>query len=242
MTFNDGDLNTGDAKVAGSMLFEPVLPIPIYGEGENEWRLIVRPTIPLIFGQPIFTGLNTYTRSTGLGDTLLPLPLSVPAGNWIVALGPTFTLPTSTKKNLGRRQWAVGPTGIFGYKNKKFVAGVFPQYFFGIGSRGDQGSMPDASYGSLLYFGYWNLPDAWQVGFNPTITYDHKQTSGNRWNIPIGLTVAKTIAIGGHPMKIQFGMEYSVVSQDDFGQRMLFKINLIPVIAPLVKKPLFGGG
>ena len=154
MSFSDGDLNTGDAKVSGNMLFEPILPIPIYGEGKDEWRLIVRPTIPLIFGQPIFTGLDTYSRSTGLGDTLLPLPLIAPAGNWILGLGPTFTLPTSTKKNLGRRQWAAGPTGILGYKTKKWIAGVFPQYFFGIGSRGDQGAMPDASYMSLLYFGY----------------------------------------------------------------------------------------
>jgi len=43
-------------------------------------------------------------------------------------------------------------------------------------------------------------------------------------------------------MKFQFGAEYSVVSQDDFGQRFQIKLNVIPVIAPLIKKPLFGRG
>ena len=33
--FFDGDLNTGDDEVGGSLLFQPVLPIPLFGEGEN---------------------------------------------------------------------------------------------------------------------------------------------------------------------------------------------------------------
>jgi hypothetical protein len=40
-------------------------------------------------------------------------------------------------------------------------------------------------------------------------------------------------------VKFQLGAEYSVVSQDDFGKRFMLKLNIIPVIAPLIKKPLF---
>lgn len=54
---------------------------------------------------------------------------------------------------------------------------------------------------NMLYFLVFNLPDAWQVGMNPTITYDHKASSGNKWNVPIGLTAAKTTRIGGIPVK-----------------------------------------
>jgi hypothetical protein len=46
--------------------------------------------------------------------------------------------------------------------------------------------------------------------------------------------------IGKIPVKIQFGVEYSVVSQDAFGQRAQFKLNIIPVIPSLIKKPLLG--
>ena len=74
---------------------------------------------------------------------------------------------------------------------------------------------------NLLYFGWLNLPNAWQVGFNPGITYDHKASKGNRWNVPVGIVVAKMTKFGGLPVKIQFGIEYSVVSQDDFGKRAL---------------------
>jgi hypothetical protein len=37
------------------------------------------------------------------------------------------------------------------------------------------------------------------------------------------------------------GFEYSVVSQDDFGQRFMIKLNVIPVIPSLIKNPIFGG-
>jgi len=67
-------------------------------------------------------------------------------------------------------------------------------------------------------------------------------SSGNKWNVPIGLTVAKTTKIGGVPVKFQFGVEYSVVSQDDFGQRAQVKLNVIPVIPALLRKPLLVGG
>jgi hypothetical protein len=74
----------------------------------------------------------------------------------------------------------------------------------------------------------------------PTLTYDDRATSGNRWNVPIGLTVEKTTRIGRLPVKFEFGAEYSVVSQEDFGQRFQFKLNIIPVIASLVEKPILG--
>jgi hypothetical protein len=237
LIFSDGDVNTGDPQVGFSMQFQPVLPIPLFGK----WKLIVRPTVPVLFSQPVPEGFNDFDHKIGLADTLLPLVLSPPTKNWILALGPTFTIPTSTVDAFGRQQWAMGPAGVLGYKTKKAILGVFPQYFFGIGSRGDQGDTPDASYMSLLYFFFYNLPEAWQVGFNPVISYDNKALPDNKWNVPIGLTVAKTTKIGKLPVKFQFGFEYSVVSQDAFGQRFLLKLNVIPVIPSLIKKPLFGG-
>jgi hypothetical protein len=237
LIFSDGDVNTGDPQVGFSMQFQPVLPVPLFGK----WKLIIRPTVPVLFSQPVPVGFNDFDHKIGLADTLLPLILSPPAKNWILGLGPTFTLPTSTVDAFGRQQWAMGPAGVVGYKTQKITLGVFPQYFFGIGSRGDQGDTPDASYMSLLYFCFYNLPDAWQVGFNPVISYDNTARSGNKWNVPIGLVVAKTTKIGKLPVKFQFGFEYSVVSQDAFGQRFLLKLNVIPVIPSLIKKPLFGG-
>jgi hypothetical protein len=242
LSFSDGDVNTGDPKVGGDMNFQPILPIPLYGEGKDQWKIIARPSIPVIFSNPDPRKVsNSFNHIGGLGDSILPLPVSRSAGNWLLGLGPTFLFPTATNDALGREQFGIGPAGIFGYKTKQFTVGVFPQYFFKIGSIDNQANKPDASFMELLYFGYVNLPDAWQVGFNPVITYDNKATKGNKWNVPLGLLVTKTTTIHKKPVKFQFGFEYSVVSQDDFGKRFMIKLNVIPVIQSLVKNPIFGG-
>ena len=92
----------------------------------------------------------------------------------------------------------------------------------------------------MLYFLVFNLPDAWQIGMNPTITYNDQASSGNKWNVPVGLFGGKTIKIGNMPVNIRAGLEYSVVSPDDFGQRAQFRIQITPVIASLIKNPIFG--
>ncbi len=69
--------------------------------------------------------------------------------------------------------------------------------------------------------------------------YNREASSGDKWNVPIGITVAKTTKVGTMPVKLQVGLEYSVVDQDSYGKRWLLKLNIIPVIKPLIKKPLF---
>ncbi len=240
LNFSNGDVNRGHAEVGGDMLFQPVMPFPLYGSGDNAWKLVTRPNIPIIFSSPIPTGSNEFANQGGLGDIQIPMVISPPTGNWILGAGADWLLPTSTRVALGREQWGVGPAAIIGYKNKVITVGAFPQYYFGFASRGDGPS--NASYLNMLYFLFYNLPDAWQIGFNPTITYDDRAGSGDKWNVPIGLTVAKTTRFGRLPVKFQFGIEYSVVSQEDFGQVAQFKFNVIPVIPSLVREPIFGGG
>ena len=162
--------------------------------------------------------------------------VSPPTKSWILGAGVDWLLPTSTRETLGHEQWGVGPTAIVGYKTQKLTLGVFPQYYFGFASRSDRDNdIRDVSSLSMLYFLFYNLPDAWQIGSNPTITFDHRASSGNKWNVPIGLTVAKTTRFGRMPVKFQLGIEYSVVSQDDFGQRAQLKLNVIPVLPSLVQ-------
>ena len=237
LSFSDGNFNRGDAKVGGAMNFQPILPVPL----AKDWKIIVRPSVPIQFNQPQpDSPTQNYDYEAGLSDIILPLPISPTLDNWIVAVGPTFLFPTATSRDLGNQQWGMGPAGVFGYKTKDHVVGIFPQYFWKLADRGDQRNRtPDLSQGNLLYFAYYNLPNAWQIGFNPVITYNHKAGSGNKWNVPLGMGFAKTTKVAGRPVKFQFAVEYSVVSQDDFGKRALIKLNIIPVIESLVKEPIF---
>ena len=91
-----------------------------------------------------------------------------------------------------------------------------------------------------MYQFVYNLPDAWQVGFNPTITYNDQAKSKNKWNVPVGLFVGKTVKWGKMPINIKVGVEYSVVSQDTFGKRAAFRFQITPVIPALIQNPIFG--
>ena len=241
--FYDGDVNTGDPKLGATTLLQPILPIPLHGTGDGEWRLITRPIIPLIFSKPIPTGFDEFDHKSGIGDIQLPLTLNLPerySGNFLLGAGPVGLFPSATDDDLGQDQWALGPAAVLGYKTKKLTTGIFPNYFWKVGSSGQDDDQRDVNQGSLLYFLILNLPNAWQAGFNPTITYNHQADSGNKWNVPVGLFAGKTIKIGKMPVNIKAGVEYSVVSPDAFGQRAQFRFQITPVIQSLIKNPIFG--
>ncbi len=242
LNFGDGDVNSGDSRVGGAMIFQPILPVPLYGKGANRWNLITRPTLPVLFSQPVPTALNTFDHTGGLGDLQLPTVIAPPAGNWLLGAGPAFLFPTATDNAFGRDQWGLGPAVVVGYLTKAAIFGVFGQYYFGVGSTGDrEPGVRDASYLNLLYFLSVNLPNAWQFGFSPTITYDARAIPGNRWNVPVGLMVAKTTLLGKLPVKFNFGLEYSVVSQDLYGDRAKLVLEVIPVIPALIRGSILGG-
>ncbi len=236
--FSGGNVNQGRDEVGGRMLFQPIMPIPLHGEGKDEWKLITRPTLPILFSQPVPTGFDQFTHLGGLGDLQLPTLIAPPTGKLIFGLGPDWLFPTATRTEFGRQQWGVGPSGVLGYVTKEFTAVVLPQYYFGLGGWGNK---PNANYMSLLYAFIYHLPGGWDIGTNPSINYDHTASSGNQWNVPVGLFVGKMIRIGKTPVKFQLGLEYSVVRESDFGQQAQIKLNVIPVIPSLIKSPIFGG-
>jgi len=243
--FYDGDANTGDPQLGATMLLQPILPIPLHGTGDGEWKMVTRPIIPIIFSKPIPKGFDEFDDTGGIGDIQLPVLLNLPtqyAGNFLLGAGPVGLFPSATDDDLGQDQWALGPAAVFGYKNKFMTAGVFPNYFWKVGSSGQDDDTPDVNQGSMLYFLILNLPDAWQVGFNPTITYNHQADSGNKWNVPVGLFAGKTVKIGKMPVNIKAGFEYSVVSPDDFGQIAQFRLQITPVVPGFIKDPILGKG
>ena len=85
---------------------------------------------------------------------------------------------------------------------------------------------------NLLYFLLIDAPKAWQFGFTPTITYDARASAGNKWNVPVGLQVAKTTRMGKLPVKFQLAVEYSVVHQDIYGDRTKLVFEVIGHFAP----------
>ena len=117
---------------------------------------------------------------------------------------------------------------------------LFFNYFWKIGSDGQDSSTPDTSKGTLLYSFQYALKDGWQIGTNPTISYNDNASSGNKWNVPVGVFIGKTMIFGKMPVNIKLGVEYSVVSPDAFGQQAAIRLQVTPIIPGLIKNPIFG--
>ena len=108
LNFSNGDVNRGNSEVGGAMLFQPVLPFPLYGSGDNQWKLITRPVIPIVFSTPIPTGLNQFAHEGGLADIQLPMLVSPPTRNWLLGAGVNWLFPTSTRRPWGGSSGASG--------------------------------------------------------------------------------------------------------------------------------------
>jgi len=71
-TFSDGDLNTGNPKAGGNVIFQPVLPIPLYGEGEDQWKLLTRPSSRSSSANPSRRASTSSTISAAWGTSRFP--------------------------------------------------------------------------------------------------------------------------------------------------------------------------
>jgi len=241
--FYDGNINQDEAKVGATTIFQPILPVPLRGEGPDQFRVILRPVVPLIWSTPIPEGFDDFDHKSGIGDIQLPFVFAVPdskAGKWIIGGGPVFEFPTATNDDLGADQWSMGPAIALGHKGKNLTSVLFFNYFWKIGESGQDDDTPDTSKGTLLYSLQYALKDGWQIGSNPTISYNDRASSGNKWNVPVGVFIGKTKKFGKMPVNIKLGVEYSVVRPDDFGQQAAIRLQVTPIIPGLIKNPIFG--
>lgn len=252
-TFSNGDLSDKNYHNGQAVIFQPIMPFPL----TDNWKMLTRPTLPIIVGTDVPNGRRydtidlpggdgvilkpdgnaVFDSEDGFGDMSLPLLFSPKsAGKWGWGAGPTFLFPTGDEP-LTTDTWEVGPAAVVTYKTPGFTGAVMGQYWWNYAEQDND--TPDTSHGSLLYSAWWNLPNAWQVGMNPTITYNNETRSDDKWNVPVGFGVAKTIKWGKMPIKFQFSVEKSIVREDDFGKDWNIRFNIIPVIPGLVQKPLF---
>ena len=241
--FTEFDFNTYGGRAVGTQkhsittIFQPICPVPL----TKNWKVITRLTIPIFYDEP--TPARNLNRRTGIGNTTLPLLFSpnknyaMWGGHVMWGAGPTFGFPTSTTPSLGERVWELGPAAVVVHKTPKSTVLIFPQYWWSYAEKDSDAS--HTSRASILYGGWYELGNAWQIGTSPTATFNNEATSGNKWNIPIGLAVAKTMKFGKRIIKFQLAFEQSVVSQDDYGRDSQIRFNVIPVIQDPFGSPIF---
>ena len=80
--------------------------------------------------------------------------------------------------------------------------------------------------------------DGWSVGYSGNILADWKAPSGEKWTVPLGLSIGKVVKFGMLPVQIQVAGQY-FVERPEFGPEWNVQLQITPVIPRLIKKTLF---
>ena len=245
--------------------FQPVIPIPVKGLGEN-WIWVNRPTFPFIMngdfptapggrrrasllppgGTPAIPssipGDPKFRTKSGFGDIVYfsLLGQSLPQKRWgggdfVWAVGPTFQFPTASRAEFGSGRFSAGPSAVLSFIGQKFILGGLFQQWNSFGY-GGKGSGRDVNFSWLNLFYFLNFRNGWQVGGTPIITADWEADNDDRWTVPIGIGVYKTSFFGKMPIKLGLEFQYMPVRPDIYGQEFNIRVVLAPIIPSIFKK------
>ncbi len=89
----------------------------------------------------------------------------------------------------------------------------------------------DINHTDIQYIIRYSLPDAWSIGMGPTISIDWEADSEDRWTVPVGLGVTKTVRMGNTPIKFRAEVHYAVIRPETFGNEWTFMFRIAPVIS-----------
>ncbi|PWJ40839.1 transporter [Sediminitomix flava] len=195
-----------DTQSANLFSFQPILPMPL---GED-YLFFVRPVFNLItlpkfdIDQPdFFDG-----HDTGFGDIILGAGFGPKKSEGLLwGLGASFIFPTASSSSFGSGKWQLGPAGILFYIKKKFLVGTLAQQWWSVGGDSDR---PRTNHASFLCFFVYNLPNQWQLRYNPNIVADWTADDGKVF-FPIGLGVGKMTKLGKVPIKLMLEGQYGAV-------------------------------
>lgn len=218
-----GDLPDADDQDAWRLSFQPSLPYPL-GKGTN---FFLRPLIPLIIDQPVFEDGGFESKGVDLGNIGFDAAVghSFPSGLVLIG-GLAGTLPTATDNALSTKQFLLGPELFVGKKFKWGFLGVLVDHQWDVTGWDDSRT----SITGGQYFYTINLKDAWQIQAQPTWSYNHEATSGNKWTFPLGIGVSKTMIFGKTPWKFSLQYWNYIESPDTFGPEQQIRFQVTPVV------------
>ncbi len=115
--------------------------------------------------------------------------------------------PTATEDVLGTGKWAAGPSALGVYMGPKLKAGALLQHYVSFAGSDNQA---DVNMTNLQYLYYWSLSDTLSIGAAPNIIINWEESGTNRFTIPVGIGINKTVQLGKIPVRLGVDLYYSV--------------------------------
>ena len=214
------NFNTGGAfkdQTFFNLNFQPVIPIHI----TPKWTYIARTIVPIV---SIPTGPTT--SSSGVGD-IQEQTFLTPAhpGKVIWGVGPAFSFPPATASPAKTGTWAGGGSAVFLAMPGPFVLGSL---FTQLSPMHDANGKPKVNSFLWQYFINYNFGKGWALATAPSITADWTAADGQKWTIPVGGGITRTLVFERQPMSLGFQYYYNAKRPDTAASSTLrFVISLI---------------
>ena len=180
---------------------QPVIPFHL----TEDWNLIARIITPILDVPSLAPGID---NASGLGDINPSLFLSpAKAEHFIWGVGPTFTFPTASRKELGNGKYSMGPTGVALWMDGPWVVGALANNQWSYAGWGHK------PFNQLLVqpFLNYNFKEGWYLSSAPIITSDWTQRASQQWTVPVGGGGGKLWRVGkvGLPVNTQIQAFYN---------------------------------
>jgi hypothetical protein len=215
LNFDTGPLG----KTQHLLNIQPVYPINL----NSDWNLITRTIVPLI-SQPAFAA--GQDREFGLGDLQFSAFLSPKAavGGWVWGMGAIAQLNTATDDRLGQGVWGLGPAAVAMHLGKTWTYGAL---FNNVWSVSEDTNRPDVNQMLIQPFINYNFPEypGRFLSFSPIITANWEADSGQRWTVPLGLSIGQIMKIGQQPVSLLAGAYYNV-ERPDFASQWQVRLQM----------------
>jgi len=193
---------------------QPVIPFSL----TEDWNLISRTIIPVIYQDDIFPGAGSQF---GLGDINLSLffsPRNPTSGGLIWGVGPVLLLSTATDSLLGAKKWGAGPAAVALTMHGPWTMGILANHVWSYAGDSDR---PDISNTFAQPFLAYTWPSAWTVSVQSESNYNWKT---EKWSVPINAAVSKLVKWGKLPVSLQAGVGYWAESPETGPEGFRFRL------------------
>jgi hypothetical protein len=189
------------------MNFQPVVPFAI----GRDWNLVGRMVLPVV-GQPVLFPGGEAT--SGVGDVLLSgffSPTKPSDGRRksgaIWGVGPVISLPSNSEPTLGSGRWSAGPTVVLLKQSGRWTSGGLANHLWSFAGNDER---KDVEQTFIQPFVAYATPTGVTYSVNSESTASWKAKSGERWTVPVNLTVSKMARFGPFPASYGIGGGYFV--------------------------------
>ena len=215
----DSNIGPSDDGYRSFVNIQPVIPISL----NDEWNIISRTILPVIWQSDIFPGAGSQTGIGNITQSIFFSPKAPTERGWIWGAGPVIVIPTASDDLLGGDQWGLGPTAVALKQEGPMTMGMLANHVWSVAN--DNG--PNENISSTFiqpFFTYGNAGITYTLNTETTYNWETED-----WSVPINAIVSKVMKWGDQTVQVGGGVRYWAESADigPEGWGFRFQITLV---------------